>query len=104
MHLLVCPMKKRIPKSEVSTATYLNNIERNSRSIYVASTNELEVKNIIEKLARKNSSRWDGISNRIVKHIKEEIVFPLTRLINKSLELGIFPDSMKIAHVTPLYK
>ena len=95
---------KRIPKSEVSTAMYLNNIERNSKSIYVTPTNELEVKNIIDKLASKNCSGWDGTSNRIVKHIKEEIVYPLTRLINKSLEFGIFPDSMKIAHVTPLYK
>ena len=67
-------------------------------------TNESEVATIIDKLVNKNSPGWDGISNRIVKHIKEEIVKPLTMIINKSLETGVFPDSMKLAHVTLLYK
>ena len=96
--------EKRIPTSGVSIVTYLDRIERNSKSIYIAPTNELEVTGIIGNLASKNSSGWNGISNRIVKYIRDEIVPPLTRLINKSLELGIFPDSLKIAYVMPLYK
>ena len=95
---------KQIPRSNSSINSYLNKIKRNDKSIYVSPTNESEVLSIIDKLANKNSTGWDGISNRIMKYIKHEIVSPMTKLINKSLELGVFPDSMKLAHVTPLHK
>ena len=38
------------------------------------------------------------------KTIKNKISKPLTLIINQMLESGIFPDSLKIAKIIPLYK
>ena len=95
---------KQIQISKFSISSYLDKIKRNEKSLFVTPTNESEILSIIDKLASKDTTGWDCISNRIVKYIKHEIVSPLTKLINKSLELGVFPDSMKLAHITPLYK
>ena len=43
-------------------------------------------------------------SNEIIKAIKNDISKPLTLIINQMLESGIFPDSLKIAKIIPLYK
>ena len=53
---------------------------------------ERETLNIISNLKSKNSSGKDEISNKLLKSIKYEISKPLTIIINKSLETGIFPD------------
>ena len=41
---------------------------------------------------------------RFIKHIQEIIAEPLTIIINKMLNTGIFPDSLKISKVSPLLK
>ena len=50
----------------------------------------------------KRSSGYDMFSNKIIKAIKNEISKPLS--INQMLESGIFPDSLKIAKIIPLFK
>ena len=53
---------------------------------------------------RKNSSGHYGRTAALIKDIQCEIPYPLTILINKSLSNGIFPESLKIAKVIPIYK
>ena len=60
--------------------------------------------NIINKLKNKKSFGVDGISNVLLKSIANEIINPLTLIINQSLETGISPDAFKTSTVTPLYK
>ena len=50
------------------------------------------------------NSGHDGISARFLKRILETVTLPLTHIINQSLCIGIFPDSLKIAKVVPLFK
>ena len=52
----------------------------------------------------KSSSGYDGLSNKIIKTIKNEISKPLTLIINQMITSGIFPDYLKIAKIIPLYK
>ena len=59
---------------------------------------------IIESLPTKNSSGYDEISTKLLKEVKHEIVEPLIHVINQSLACGIFPDHLKIAKITPIYK
>ena len=47
-------------------------------------------------MENKSSSEYDGISNKILKHIKKEISKPLTLIINQMLDSGIFPIGPKI--------
>ena len=50
------------------------------------------------------SSGKDGISNIVLKAIMPVILKSPTLIINQMLNTGIFPDSLKIAKVVPLYK
>jgi len=40
----------------------------------------------------------------LIKDVMTFVVKPLTFIFNLSLQTGIFPDSMKIAKVIPIYK
>ena len=64
----------------------------------------MEIETIIKKLAPKNSSGHDGISNKLLKDLGSELCYPLQIIFNKSLKDGEFPDIMKLADVVPLYK
>ena len=58
----------------------------------------------MNKLKPKSSSGVDDLSNKVIKHILEIIAEPLTSIINQMLNTGIFPDSLKISKVLPLFK
>ncbi len=47
---------------------------------------------------------FDGISTKLVKQIKLITVEPLTAIINQMINTGIFPDLLKIAKISPIYK
>ncbi len=65
---------------------------------------EETVGEIIDKLKPKTSFGWDGLSMKLVKHTKIDLLVPVTAIINQMLFSGIFPDSLKIARVIPLHK
>ena len=65
---------------------------------------EASVSKIIDSFKPKTSAGPDNISNNLLKIIKQEIVPSLTIIINQSLEKGIFPESLRIAKVLPLFK
>ena len=54
---------------------------------------EYETLKIIKNLKYKNSYGVDGISNVLLKSRSNEIVKPLTLIINQSLETGISPTA-----------
>ena len=66
--------------------------------------NANDVSKIISKMKKKSSSGHDGISSKLLHQICPAIVSPLTTIINQSLYNGIFPDSLKLAKVLPLFK
>ena len=59
---------------------------------------------IIENLKNKTSSGIDGISNQLLKSAKNDLVKPITTIVNQMIVTGIFPDNLKILRVIPLYK
>ena len=65
---------------------------------------EIETMKAIDTLENKSSSGHDGISNKIVKLLKNEISKPLTVIINQMLKTGIFPDSFKTSKIVSLFK
>ena len=66
---------------------------------------ELEdTEKLIKSLKTKDSFGPDGISVKLIKSIADGILLPVTLILNQSLITGIFPDSLKIAKVIPLYK
>ena len=55
-------------------------------------------------MKNKTSSGIDGISPKLLKYCAESVVDPLTIIINRSTAAGLFPDSLKVAKVIPIYK
>ena len=90
------------PKSNVRYSSYLKKII--SSTFYFELVNESEVLKIVTCLKNKESAGYDGLSTKMIKIIVPAIIKPLTLIINQSLVTGIFPDSLKIAKVVPLYK
>ena len=58
----------------------------------------------IDNLENKNSSGHDGISNTLLKIIKNDISQYLTIIINQMLATGIFLDAFKLSKLIPLFK
>ena len=65
---------------------------------------EEAVDSIINKLRNETSLGIDGISNQIVKIAKAELLRPITFLINQMIHTGTYPQQLKIAKVTPIFK
>ena len=59
---------------------------------------------IIKNLKLSCSNGHDGISSELLKLINDDISRCITLIINQSLMSGTFPDELKIAKVTPIYK
>ena len=95
---------QRIPKSQENISHYLSKIKREKNLIYLTPVTNTEVDRLIRNLQPKPSSGHDGISNKLLKGLRESIVEPLQLVINKSLCEGIFPSDMKKADVSALHK
>ena len=94
--------KTATPKNKLNHHHRL--ILRNENSIFMSAVNEHEIAKLIEKLPNKRSSGYDNLDNILLKSIKNEIVLPLCIIFNESLSQGVFPTSMKLAEIVPLYK
>ena len=94
----------RIPTGKHQIEHYLKKIPRNINSLFLRPTTKTEIHKIIGSLKCKNSSGYDGISNKVLKGITNSISEPLSLVFNKSMEEGVFPRNMKKADTVPLYK
>lgn len=79
-------------------------VYKNSCSIYLAPTDELEVKATIHQLKNKKSPGHDGITAENLKAISDHISYPLAEIINRLFEAGYFPEILKLSVVIPVYK
>ena len=59
---------------------------------------------IIKKIKLSKSKGHDGVSTELLKLINNDISNCITLIINQSLTSCIYPDSLKVAKVTPIYK
>ena len=90
------------PPIDKSFRDFLSNPLSNDFIFKNISTNEIS--KAIDSLKPKTSSGNDNISNKLLKAVKNELLDPLMLIVNQSFSTGIFPDLLKIAKVTPLYK
>ena len=95
-------LARSIPNPDKTFHHYLNN--KNSFSLFFEPVAEEEVKDIINNLNTKKAAGFDGVTNFLLKNLVNEIISPLTYILNKSLLKGVVPDQMKIAKVIPIFK
>ena len=95
---------EKIQKPSRSVADYLKFLQSNSKSLFFNPSTEEEIHKIINELPSKRSSGVDNISNVLLKELSSFLCKPLCLITNQSMQIGIFPDLMKLAEVIPLYK
>ena len=88
--------------TDVSYKDYLS--ENHTTTIKMKFVKEEAVDSIINKLKNKTSRGIDGISNQILKIAKAELLRPITFLINQMIHTGTYPQQLKIAKMTPIFK
>ena len=73
-------------------------------SMFLDPITENEVESEIANMNNNKSPGHDDICSRIIKTTSKEISKPLTHIFNLTFEMGIIPDKLKIALVTPIFK
>ena len=73
-------------------------------SVFLQPTNKSEIEKIIKSLDSNKSSDIYGMSPKFLKILAPAISETLNNISNKSFALGIFPDHMKLAMITPIFK
>ena len=85
--------------------SYKDYLKQNILCSFAFSTVDTDyIKKMIASLKSKSSFGHDGVSGILLKHLSPEIYKVLTCIINQSLMTGIFPSSLKIAKISPIYK
>ena len=73
-------------------------------TMYLDPVNEMEIINTVKAFGNKNSLDCHGLNMSLIKQIIGPIATPFAHICNLSFESGVFPDSMKVAKVVPLFK
>ena len=81
-----------------------NQINTAPNHIKLREVTEREVHKIVSKLSSKKASGYDEIPVKFIKMVIRSLLNPLTILVNKCIQENVFPDRMKMANITPLYK
>ena len=92
---------KRIPAVDGSHRFYMT---ASDASMFVLPTTGLEIIDIACNLKPSKSPGYDEISLKVIKSIIYNIAQPLTDICYLSLKTGIFPDKLKTAKVSPIFK
>ena len=95
-------LASKIPHQNVSFRNFLNS--NYSGSMFLCPTNKNELQNICHSFKTDKAPGYDNISMYVIKKSFDLIAQPLANIINRSLYMGIFPEKLKIAKVTPVFK
>ena len=94
-------LTKKIPESSQPFESYKKkvNSEMENKPLSIS-----ELKDAFFSLKINKSTGHDDISYNVVSKCFGELCTPLKHIFDLSFENGIFPDSLQIAKVTPVYK
>ena len=76
----------------------------NPFSMFIEPCTEHEIINITNNLNNSKGIGLDGYSVKVVKYVINDIAYPLCKIFNQSFLIGIFPDKLKHAKITPIFK
>ena len=96
-------LTKTLPKCSAISKTNFNSEESfNCFDFYEVESSE--ILELINSFGVRKARGYDEISIRTIKENKLSLVPVLTHLINLTIKSSEFPDGLKIARVTPLFK
>ena len=94
-------LTNQLPNSPTNPIQYLRS--RNINSFVFFCTNAEEIGDIVDDL-KDNGTGLNKISNSILKYSNKEISQILSKIINKCILQGYFPQELKTGCITPIYK
>ena len=92
---------RKIPTASRTFESFLNKIDITMPADSITIN---EYKESFFPLKTNKSPGYDEISSNVIINCFSELNDPLKYLFEKSIEKGVFPDALKIARVTPLFK
>ena len=92
----------KIPKGKRPFKTYLRKSVVNS--FFINLVQESEIKKLMKNLNQNKSLGPCSIPTKILQSHVDFLTQPLTDLINLSLKQDVFPEALKMARVTPIFK
>ena len=69
-----------------------------------SNVSQTDVEKAINSLKSKKTQDCDGLSTELIKSIKDDLLKPLTIIINQVINTAIFPSKLKVARVAAVYK
>ena len=81
----------------------ISHIDRNSNSFAIFPVTQAEISKIIGNLKNTHTD-LNNISVNLFKSVGNLLSAPLAKIISNSFTLGIFPECLKCAKITPIYK
>lgn len=94
----------KIPKTTNDDINKFNTLKTCPRSFNLEPTNENEIITLIDSLNNNTSCGHDKISAFILKKVKLIVAPVLTNIFNLCMVNGYYPDQLKIAKVSPIFK
>ena len=91
----------KIPTASRAFENFLNEIDT---TMLADSITINELKEAFFSLKTNKSAGYDELSSNAIKNCFRELNYPLKYLFGKSIGKDVFPDALKIARVTPLFK
>ena len=91
------------PSTHPSIVEIKNRVDIDNNFDFQNITAERVVK-IINTINIKKATGADNIPAKVVRQCKVTVAQQLSSLINLSINTGVFPDSLKVAQVTPIHK
>ena len=95
-------LASKIPSTNSSPKDFLSSSLSESISLQPLTVGELN--NIVKSFNANKAPGHDNISMKIIHQSFQNIAQPLVTIINTLLSTGVFPESLKIAKVIPVFK
>ena len=92
----------KIRKTQINPNIVENTVP--SSSMFLFPIDEDEIISLVKSLKNNVAPGIDGITNKTLKIIAEQIAKPLTHVFNLCISQGVFPATLKYAVVVPLHK
>ena len=92
------------PQKNDPMLSYKKYVKSPTKKMKFKVINMMELKKMMKKIEKSNSTSFDKISIKTIVNLKESIYPLLLRLINVVTETKIFPSILKITRIFPIKK
>ena len=91
-------------KNATDVATFESFISKMPKTTKIFKFRKVTPGEVTKAIAKLENSRAGVITSRFLKDASSRIAFPLASIFSESLEIGVFPDNVKLAMISAIFK